>query len=85
MERWERDAHPGTRVASNTAFLMTSHKEEADDLRDGPKHRSSCSTVEEDLPAATVMDGSALRAIDALPSRNAISKAPRAAAIAVAI
>ena len=50
---------------------MTSHKVEADDVCDGPKHRSSCSTVEEDLAAAT--------------SRNAISKAPRAAAIAVAI
>jgi hypothetical protein len=25
-----------------TAFLMSSHKEEAGDLRDRPKHRSSC-------------------------------------------
>ena len=32
-----------------------------------------------DLAAATVMDGSALPAIDALPSRKAISKPPRAA------
>ena len=31
------------------------------------------------MAAATVMDGFALPAIDALPSRNAISKAPRAA------
>jgi len=58
---------------------MSSHKVEAGDLRDRPKHRSSCSTVEEDLAAATVMDGSALPAIDALPSYDAISNAPRAA------
>jgi hypothetical protein len=62
-----------------TAFLMSSHKIEAGDLRDRPKHRSSCSTVEEDLAAATVMDGSALPAIDVLASYDAISKAPRAA------
>ena len=54
-------------------------KLEAGDLRDRPKHRSSCSTVEEDFAAATVMDGSASPAIDALPSCDAISKAPRAA------
>ena len=54
-------------------------KVEAGDLRDRPKHRSSCSTVEEDFAAATAMDGSALPAIDALPSCDAISKAPRAA------
>ena len=47
--------------------------------RRSPKHRSSCSRVEEDLAAATVMDGSTLPAIDALPSDDAISKAPRAA------
>ena len=49
------------------------------DLRDLPKHRSSCSTVEEDLAAATAMDGSALPATDALRSYDAISKTPRAA------
>ena len=38
-----------------------------------------------DVSAVTIMDGSVLPAIDPLPSRNAISKAPRAAAIAVAI
>jgi len=58
---------------------MISDKVGVGDLRDRPKHRSSCSTVEEDLAAATVMDGSTLPAIDALPSRNAISEAPRAA------
>jgi len=58
---------------------MSSHKVEAGDLRDRPKHRSSSSTVEEDLAAATAMDGSALPAIDALRSYDAISKAPRAA------
>ena len=35
--------------------------------------------AKEDRAAATVTDGSALPAIDALPNRNAISKAPRAA------
>ena len=52
---------------------------EAADLRDWPKHRSSCSTAKEDRAAATVMFGSALPAIDPLPNRSAISKAPRAA------
>ena len=56
---------------------MSSHKVEAGDLRDRPKHRSSCATVGEDLAAA--MDGSALPAIDTLRSYDAISKAPRAA------
>ena len=32
-----------------TAFLMTSRNVEAGDLRRRPKHRSSCSTFEEDL------------------------------------
>src|SRR5262245_34388325 len=53
---------------------------EAADLRDRPKHRSSCSMAKEDRAAATVMFGSALPAIDPLPNRSAISKAPRAAA-----
>src|SRR5262249_7379319 len=53
---------------------------EAADLRDRPKHRSSCSMAKEDRAAATVMVGSALPAIDPLPNRSAISKAPRAAA-----
>jgi hypothetical protein len=44
-------------------------------------HRSSCGTVEEDLAAPTLMDGSALPAIDALHSRNVISEAPRAAGL----
>jgi len=35
--------------------------------------------AKEDRAAATVVDGSALPAIDALPNRSAISKAPRAA------
>src|SRR5262245_9241919 len=35
--------------------------------------------AKEDRAAATVMDGSALPAIDALPNHSAISKAPRAA------
>ena len=78
-ERRRREARPGIRVSFKTAFLMTSEKVEAGDLRDRPKHRSSCSTVEEDLAAATAMDGSALPAIDALRSQDAISKAPRAA------
>jgi hypothetical protein len=59
---------------------MISDKVEAGDLRDRPKHRSSYSTVEEDLAGGTVvMDGTALAAIDDLLSRNAMSKAPRAA------
>jgi hypothetical protein len=58
---------------------MSSHRVEAGDLRDRPKHRSSCSMAKEDRAAATVVDGSALPAIHALPNRNAISKAPRAA------
>jgi hypothetical protein len=61
------------------AFLVSSHKVEAGEPRDRPKHRSSCATVEEDLAAATAMDGSALPVIDALRSCDAISKAPRAA------
>src|SRR5262245_52570469 len=48
-------------------------------LRDWPKHRSSRSMAKKDRAAATAMDGSALPAIDPLPNRNAISKAPRAA------
>jgi len=66
-------------ASCKTAFLMTSRKVEAGDLRHRLKHRSSCSTVEEDLAAATVVDGSALPAIDALQSRKPISRAPRAA------
>jgi tetratricopeptide (TPR) repeat protein len=59
---------------------------EAGDLRDPPKHRSSCPTVDEDLAAATVMDGSALPAIDALPSCNAFRNGtPAQRAIPVAI
>ena len=58
---------------------MTSRQVDAGDLRDRLKHRSSYSTVNEDVATATATDGSALPAIDALPSRNAISKAPRAA------
>jgi hypothetical protein len=58
---------------------MTSDKVEAGDFRDRPKHRSSCSTAKKDLADAAVMDGSALPAIDALPSCDAIGKAPRAA------
>ena len=79
MERRRREGRPDVGVSSKTAFRMTSEKVEAGDLRDRPKHRNSCSTVEEDFAAATVMDGSALPAIDALPSCDAISKAPRAA------
>ena len=78
-ERRGREGRPDIRVSSKTAFRMTSEKVEAGDLRDRPKHRNSCSTVEEDFAAATVVDGSALPAIDALPSCDAISKAPRAA------
>src|SRR5258708_5169744 len=48
-------------------------------LRDRPMHRSSCSTVEEDLAAATVMDASTRTAIDPLRKYDAISKARRAA------
>jgi hypothetical protein len=59
---------------------MISDNVEAGDLRDRPKHRSSYSTVEEDLAAGTVVvEGTALAVIDALLSRKAISKAPRAA------
>ena len=79
MERRRREARPGTRVASEKALLMVSDKLGAGDLRDRQKHLSSCATFEEDFAAANVMDGSALPAIDALPSRNAISKTPRAA------
>ena len=49
------------------------------DLRDLPKHRSSCSTVEEDLAAATAMDGSTLPVVTAESIGSAISKTPRAA------
>ena len=58
---------------------MSSHRLELPNLRDWPKHRSSCSMAKEDRAAATVMNGSVLPAIDALPNRNTISKAPRAA------
>ena len=71
-----REERPGTRVARKTAFLMTTHNLEVGDVRRRPKHRSSCSTVEEDLAPTTVMDGSALSAIDALPGWGAIGKAP---------
>ena len=58
---------------------MISDKVGAGDLRDRLKHRSSCSTLEEDFAAATVMNGSAFPLIDALPSCDALCKAPRAA------
>ena len=58
---------------------MSSHKIEIGDLRDRAKDRTSSSTVEEGLVAATSMDGSALSTIDALRSCDAISKGPRAA------
>ena|SRR6516165_200172 len=69
-----REERPGTRVAPKTAFLMTTHNLEVGDVRRRPKHRSSCSTVEEDL-AATVIDGSALPAVDSHPNCIAIGKA----------
>src|SRR6516165_298441 len=69
-----REERPGTRVARKTAFLMTTHNLEVGDVRRRPKHRSSCSTVEEDL-AATVIDGSALPAVDSHPNCIAIGKA----------
>ena len=59
---------------------MGSEKVEAADLRDRPKHRSSYSTVEEDLAAATAMDGTALSAVTTLSARH-----PAQRAIAVAI
>src|SRR5262249_52758779 len=58
---------------------MSSHKVETSDRRDRRKHRNSCSTAEEDLVAATSMDGSTQSAVDALPSCHAISKHPRTA------
>ena len=58
---------------------MISDKVGAGDLRDRLKHRSSCSTLKEDFASATVMDGSAFPLIDALPSCDALCKAPRAA------
>ena len=67
------------RVCSKTAFLKSSSKVEPGDLRGRPKHRSSCSTVEDDLVADASMDGSALQTIDALGRCDAISKAPSAA------
>jgi len=54
-------------------ILMTLRQVKAGDLRDRLKHRSSCWTVEEDLAAATVVDGTVLPPIDPLPGRNAIS------------
>src|SRR5262249_30128306 len=53
-------------------------KIEAGDLCKWRKHRSSCSTLEEDF-FATVIDSSAVPEINALPSCHAISKTPRAA------
>ncbi len=78
-QRRPREGRPGARVSPKTAFFMTSHNVEVGHFRDRPKHRIPCSTIEEELAAATVMDGFALPAIDALPCRNAISKVPRAA------
>ncbi len=74
-------------ASRKTAFLMASRKVEAGDLRHRLKHRSSCSTVEEDLAAATVMDGSALPAIESMLSKVANPSAghPAQRAIAVAI
>jgi hypothetical protein len=59
---------------------MASRKVEAGDPCDRPKHRSSCWTVEEDFGCCHRCNGS-LRPhpIGPLPSRDAISKAPRAA------
>jgi hypothetical protein len=79
------DGTTATRSASRlgtsckTAFVMASRKVEAGDFRHRLKDRSSCSTIEEDLAAATVMHGSALATIDALQSRKPISRTPRAA------
>src|SRR5215475_6934465 len=76
-QRWRRKARPGTEASSKTALLMSSPKVEAGDLSGWPKHRSSCSSVEEDLVAATSVDRSGLSTIDALRRYDAISKAPR--------
>src|SRR5262249_40121458 len=70
-----REPRPVLRDSVPHEFLPS----EAADLRDRSKHRSSCSMAKEDRAAATVMVGSALPAIDPLPNRSAISKAPRAA------
>src|SRR5262249_54359490 len=51
---------------------------EIGDLRDRANDRTSCSTVEEDLVAATSMDGSTLSTIDAPLLRRYQQGTPRA-------
>src|SRR5262245_48499823 len=81
-ERRRRGTRPEAGGCRKKRILMTSHHVKAGDLGDRLKHRSACSTREEDLAAATVTDGSTLEEVGARHSRNAISGAPRAAAIA---
>jgi len=85
-ERRRREARPGTGGSCKTTILMTSRQVKAGDLRDRLKHRSSCSTVEEDLAAATVMDGSALPRDRCSPQSQRYRRGtPAQRAIAVAI
>ena len=57
-ERRRQDGCPDIQVSSKTAFHMTSEKVEAGAISaTRPKHRNSCSTVEDDFAAPTVVDG----------------------------
>jgi hypothetical protein len=60
-------------------FSLPHAKVEAGDLRERLKHGSSYSTSNEGVTTATATDGTALPLNDALPSRYAMSNAPRAA------
>ena len=64
---------------------MISDKVGAGDLRDRLKHRSSCSTLEEDFAAATVMNGSAfpLSMLSQVATQSARHPAQRAIAVAI--
>jgi hypothetical protein len=63
---------------------MGSDKVEAGDLRDRPKHRSSCSTVEEDFAATVVLAlPSPLSMLSPIATPSARHPAQRAIAVAI--
>jgi hypothetical protein len=63
-------------TSRKTAFLIDPTHSEGWRSPPPAEHRTSCSTAEEDSAAPTVMHGSALAAIDAFHSCDAIGKAP---------
>ena len=84
-ERRRREARPGTGASCETAFLMSSHRVEADDLRDWPKHRSSCPMAKEDRAVTTAIDAPPSPQSMLSPIATPSARHPAQRAIAVAI